>query len=469
MQKAITSILLFLLAGFATYPQGLFESSQSEGVGLETGSALSIGGFFRSLAYVSQTPDAEEAYFQSAYAQAGLLLEAKAGTWARSKADLRFRYGTEWQSDVSEMDLRELYVDLFAGPAGFRFGKMISPWGKGSMINPSDKITPLDPTVRSPQEDDMKLGFWGLQTHMNMGPLMKLTATWKPVFQSSVLLIDPVPMPDYVYFLDSDFPGLELKEGSYGLNFDLHAPVVDLSLYWFDGYMHWPGIAFHSFEVDGPDMEPRALNLYEKAYKIKSLGMDLSLPLGSWIMRVEGSWQQSAGSHSDHEYLPFPELSYTAEIERSGSHMTLLGGYYGKYILEYEKPGADPSLSAGEDQIEELMKSGIPLTMNLMDGIIRDRIDAFNRLYNYQLKEFYHSVFLTLKAHLWQDRLEISVPAMYNLTSEEWIFQPGISWIPYDGIRVSAGYSGLFGPQNSLYDLVGPVLNAGYLSFRLTF
>lgn len=469
MQKTISSILLLLTFGFTIRAQGLFESSQSENASLENGSSLSLGGFIRSVGYFGLTPESEDPYFQSAYAQAGLLLNAGAGSWARAKADVRFRYGTEWQQDVSEIDLREAYVDLSAGPAGFRFGKMISPWGKGSVFNPSDKISPLDPTVRSPEEDDMKLGFWGLQGHINMGPLVKLTATWKALYQSSVLVIDPVPMPEYVHFLDPDFPGAGLNEGSYGLNFDLHAPALDLSIYWFDGYMHWPGIAFDSFELDGQTMEPQALNLYEKAYKIKALGMDLSLPLGSWIVRAEGAWQQTSGSFEDHEYLPFPELSYTAEIEKSGVWLTMLGGYYGKYILEYEDPAADPSLSAGEDQFAELMKRGIPVNMDLMEGMLRDRIGSFNRLYNYQMEEFYHSVFLILKGNLWQDRLELNLPAIYNITSEEWIIQPGISWIPWDGIRVSAGYSGLFGPKNSLYDLVGPVLNAGYLSLKLTF
>jgi hypothetical protein len=469
MRITINSILLLLLFSFTIHAQGLFESSQTENASQENGSSLSLGGYMRSVGYIGQTPDTEDPYFQSAYAQAGLLLNAKAGSWAHAKADIRLRYGTEWQQDVSEIDLREAYVDLSAGPAGFRFGKMISPWGKGSVFNPSDKISPLNPTARSPEEDDMKLGFWGLQGHVNMGPLMKLTVTWKPFYQSSVLLIDPVPMPEYVHFLDPDFPGVELNEGSYGLNFDLHAPALDLSLYWFDGYSHWPGIAFDSFELDGQTMDPQALNLYEKAYKIKALGMDLSLPIGSWIVRAEGAWQQSSGSFADREYLPFPELSYTAEIERSGSWLTLLGGYYGKYILEYEDPAADPSLTAGEDQFAELMKSGIPVTMDLMDGIIRDRIGSFNRLYNYQMEEIYHSAFLILKGNLWQDRLEVNLPAIYNMTSDEWIIQPGISWLPWDGIRISAGYSGLFGPKNSLYDLVGPVLNAGYLSLKLTF
>ena len=55
------------------------------------------------------------------------------------------------------------------------------------------------------------------------------------------------------------------------------------------------------------------------------------------------------------------------------------------------------------------------------------------------------------------------------LTTEEWIFRPDISSTPADGIKISVGYSGMYGPGNSLYDMVGPVLNAGYLSIKLTF
>jgi len=455
----LTLLILFYIA--PAFSQGLFESGNPQ--------ALSIGGFIRSTGYIGKTPDGESPYFQSAYGQAGLLLSAKAGSWAFAKADVRFRYGTEWQQEVSEFDIREVYVDLFAGPASFRFGKLISPWGKGTVFNPSEKITPLDPTFRSPDEDDMKLGFWGMQGSINMGPLMKLTGTWKPVYQSSVLLIDPVPMPDYVTFLEPDFPGVELKEGSYGLNFDLHASALDLSLYWFEGYSHWPGIAFDTLELDMESMEPTALNIFEKAYKISSLGMDLSVPLESWILRAEGAWQQTVDSNASHEYLPFPELSYTAEIERSGSYFTWIAGYHGKYILEYVPPAGDPSLSGGEDQLTELMKSGIQVTLEQIDDMIRGQIGAFNRLYNYQLEEVYHTAFTVLKGKVWQDQLELTLPIIYNVTTEEWIIQPGIAWLPYDGIRISAGYAGLFGPENSLYDLVGPVLNAGYLSFKLSF
>ena len=36
-------------------------------------------------------------------------------------------------------------------------------------------------------------------------------------------------------------------------------------------------------------------------------------------------------------------------------------------------------------------------------------------------------------------------------------------------VNNTAGYAGLYGPENSLYDLVGPVLNAGYLSLKISF
>ena len=165
-------LLVFIWSTSPAFSQGLFESSTSDSQGSENLLPVSIGGFIRSVGYIGKTPTGESPYFQSAYGQVGLQLGVKAGSWAFAKADIRFRYGTEWQENVSEFDIREAYVDLYTGPLSFKFGKIITPWGKGTVFNPTEKITPLDPTVRSPDEDDMRLGFWGLQGSLNMGPLM---------------------------------------------------------------------------------------------------------------------------------------------------------------------------------------------------------------------------------------------------------------------------------------------------------
>ena len=157
-------------------------------------------------------------------------------------------------------------MNLQTGPVGFRLGKLISPWGKGTLFNPTNKLTPMDPTTRSPDVDDMYLGIWALQGRINLGSYLKLTGTWNPLYQPGKLLIDPIPMPDYVSLLEPDYPGVKLCEGSYGIHLDLRAPVMDAALYWFDGYHSWPGIAFDSFIIDSLTIEPVALNILENEF-----------------------------------------------------------------------------------------------------------------------------------------------------------------------------------------------------------
>jgi len=464
----IFSISLITLLSAASAGQGLFESSLSEGSANPDQEFLTIGGFIRSAAYIGETSEKKELYLQSAYAQASLQLKAKAGSKVSAFADIRFRYGSEWQKTVSEIDLREAYVYLQTGPVDFRLGKLIAPWGKGSVINPVNKLTPMDPTVRSPESDDMNLGIWALQGGVNLGSYLKLSATWNPLYQPGKLLIDPIPMPDYLNFLDPDYPDVSLDEGSYGIQLDLRAPAMDAALYWFDGYHNWPGIAFDSFVMDTLSMEPLALNIYEKAYRIMMAGLDFSIPLGSWIFTAEGAWFQAKEKHDGVEYLPFPELSYTAEIEKSSAWLTLIAGYYGKYIMDYVPSQAKPELSAEQEQFIPLMEGGM-LTTEMVDGAVKEQIAAFNRLYNYQLEEYYHSTFLVLRGDFFHNALEIELPVIYNITTEEWTSQPAITWMPADGIRVKAGFSGFWGAKNSLYDLVGPVLNAGFIAMTLTF
>jgi hypothetical protein len=221
--------------------------------------------------------------------------------------------------------------------------------------------------------------------------------------------------------------------------------------------------------MDTLTLEPVALNILEKAYRIRMAGVDFSIPVGSWIFTAEGAWFEATANHNSAEYLPFPELSYTAEIEKSGSWLTAIAGYYGKYIIDYSPALAEPNLSAEQEQFLPLIQGGVNITSELVDAMVQEQISAFNRLYNYQLEEFYHSTFLVLKGDFLHNSLELSVPLIYNITTEEWVAQPSISWMPADGLRVQAGFNGMWGGANSLFDLVGPVLNAAYLSMTLTF
>ena len=119
MRKAAGLIYVICLSTWISSPatsQGLFESSQSGNHETLVSSKLSLGGFIRSVAYVANSPESDNIYLQSAYGQVGLLLDAKAGNWASAKADIRFRYGTEFQQALSQAEIREAYIDIWKGP-----------------------------------------------------------------------------------------------------------------------------------------------------------------------------------------------------------------------------------------------------------------------------------------------------------------------------------------------------------------
>lgn len=449
--------------------QSLFESSRSETQELLVSSNLHLGGFIRFGTWLSTDPLTDDPGLQSAYAQTGLLLDAKAGNRASAKADLRFRFGREFGSAVVLTDLREAYIQYRPGPFTITGGKFIKPWGKGTVYQPVEVVTPRDPTVRSPEEDDMNLGYWGMHAGLNIGRHMRINALWKPLYQGSTLLIGPVPMPEYVEFTEPAMPGTALKEGSYGLNIDLFSGPADVSLYWFEGYHVWPGIRLVSFLLDSVSMDPLSLRLQEKAYRIRMAGIDFAIPMGSWIIRGEGAWKQPVLSRSEGEYIPFPEWTYVAEAEWSRGLWTLVAGYHGKAVLDFTPPVADPGLSAALDPPEGMTGDLTLVPPSLIGDQIRQRIGSFNRLYNYQLEEYYHSLYLVTSATLLHDQLELSVPVIHHLVTEEWIVQPSVTYRPADGLEISAGYSGLFGPGGSLNDLAGPTLNAFFIAMTLTY
>jgi hypothetical protein len=55
------------------------------------------------------------------------------------------------------------------------------------------------------------------------------------------------------------------------------------------------------------------------------------------------------------------------------------------------------------------------------------------------------------------------------MSTEEWMIRPEITYNPGSGISLSLGYQGMWAPEGELYDLVGPALNAGWFTVRLSF
>ena len=135
--------------------QSLFEDATSGGS--EKAGALDLGGYLRSTLYVGRAQNPEDGQIKSGYGEFSLKLKADKKGFGTAFADLRVREGQEFDSRVSEVNLREAYVDVYSGRFDFRVGHQVVVWGRADGMNPTDNITPKDMLARSPDEDDRRL------------------------------------------------------------------------------------------------------------------------------------------------------------------------------------------------------------------------------------------------------------------------------------------------------------------------
>jgi hypothetical protein len=199
-----------------------------------------LGGFIRS-GFYSWIDEADgDPYIPNAFSDLGLKLEAGNGKKYRAFADFRFRYGTEFQKPVSKFDIREAWVGVNGKKWKLSTGQKIIKWGRCDFTNPTSNLSPLNMISRSPDREDMDMG--NLLASIDYFPLEKVNfeAVIIPYYRSSVLIIDPIQLPEYVVInqLPSLVTGKEML--SYGLKADFHFKLFDWSLSWFEGYNPMP-------------------------------------------------------------------------------------------------------------------------------------------------------------------------------------------------------------------------------------
>jgi len=249
-------------------------------------------GFIRGGVYTGiDHGDNDKPYVSSVYSDFGLKLGMGNGTNYKAFADLRFRYGSEFQEPVNSFDIREGYVKVYGKRWDLTAGQQIVKWGRADFTNPTSKLNPQNYVSRSPDREDMDLG--NLLSAVNWYPseFISLGAVVVPLYRPSVLLIDPIPLPENVTLNQVTSLVTEKNMLSYGINVDFHIRGIDWSFSWFDGYDPMPGIALASLDLDttGPIPVP-VTGLTTKPYKIHMVGLDFELAAGDLGLRGEAAW-----------------------------------------------------------------------------------------------------------------------------------------------------------------------------------
>ncbi|TFG42946.1 MAG: hypothetical protein E4H43_02410, partial [Bacteroidia bacterium] len=273
-------------------------------------------------------------------------------------------------------------------------------------------------TSRSPDREDMNMGNLLASADYYPWEKVNLEAVIVPYYRSSVLIIDPIPLPDYVVI--NQLPSLvtEKEMLSYGLKADFHLKLFDWSLSWFKGYDPLPGIALTEFNLDMAQQIPVPyIELSVMPYKTMVLGVDFETAAGPLGIRGEAAWSSPELSYKTNEYVPYPEIKWALGTDWSAGIWRFTGEYSGKYIAEYTPSSVEPLIGTDLDFSQLAALLAIP-GFNIED-YVKLQVGAFNRLYNNQLNQFYHSGGMRVEADFLYGMLLPSVMSLYNFTSRD--------------------------------------------------
>jgi hypothetical protein len=427
-----------------------------------------FSGFVRAGLYSWIDKADDKPYIPSAFSDAGLKLETGNGQNFRAFADLRFRYGSEFLKPVSRFDIREAWVDVNGKKWNLSAGQKIIKWGRCDFTNPTSKLSSLNMVSRSPDREDMDMS--NLLASVNFYPLEKvnLEAVIVPYFRSSVLIIEPIPLPDYVVIKQLPSVLTDKEMLSYGLKADFHLKMFDWSLSWFEGYDPMPGVALTEFNLDLTQPVPVPYTeLTVKPYKSRVIGFDFETTASTIGIRGEAAWSDPELSYKTNEFVPMPEIKWAAGADWSEGIWRFTGEYNGKYITEFSPTTVNPVIGTEPDYSQLAAMLATPGFD--IEAHVKQQVGAFNRLYNNQLKELYHAASLKVEAELIYGKIMPSVLTMYNFTSRDLLIIPEIKIKPADGLAIKIGAEIYSGRKGSLFDIINDFMNGAYVSLRVDF
>jgi hypothetical protein len=435
---------------------------------LDNNKHFSINGFVRGGAYYDLNRESDKPYFSSGFADLGLKIESELPSVYKAYADVRFRFGSEFNKPVSTTNIREAFVEYEGKRWNISAGQKIVKWGRADFTNPTSKYNPQNLISRSPDREDMDMG--NLLATINWFPAEKFSmqAVAVPYYRSSVLIIDPVKLPENTTIEQINGLITDKQMMSYGLRADVHLKGIDMGISWFEGYDPMPGIALSSFYLDFSGPSPMATTkLSVKPYLTRVAGFDFESSLGSFGIRGEAALASPSLSYITNEYIPMKELKWVAGLDWSKENWRITGEYTGKFIPDFIESAMDPILGTEPDYTK---LAGYLSTPGFdVNEYVRQQVGAFNRLYNYQLKKFYHSAGVRVEAELLYGKLLPSLFSLYNFTSKDITIVPEIKYKPADGLTIVAGAEIFSGKKGSLYDIVDDFMNTIYVALKVDF
>jgi hypothetical protein len=442
---------------------GLFEQSLADGGaddanGGAPAPSYDLSGYVRGDLFVGKVPGFSQGIVKAGYGELALKFRAKKEAYGDAFAEARFRYGLEGEERRLLVDLREAYVSAYAGPFDLRIGQQIVIWGRADAFNPTNNVTPFDLRVRSPVEDDRRIGNVGARAFLNLSPV-RLEGVWMPLYVPSEL--PPVVVPEFVTFADPKYPPPELESSLKAGRIHLELPSFEASVSYLSGFAPLPGFSLVGFTA-GSGAEVRVART---AYNHQVVGADFSTAIGDLLaIRAEAAYRYPM-HYETRVYAPRPDLHYVLGLDRTFGDVSVIVQYAGRYTFDWERrqSALDPSrLTQLRPPLGAFIEQAVTEQLN-------DALAARNQLLFSQLEELQHLASARLEWLALHDTLSVSALAVLNFTTEEWLLYPKLGYQLTDGMSATLGGEIYGGPSGTLFGLISEQMSAAYTELRVSF
>jgi hypothetical protein len=441
--------VLFLAAGLMLFSAPLRGQGSEPSKGKEM-NTIDWNGYVRSSFY-----GGGKAYaFTTCFAEAGFKMKYLKKN-AFLLADLRFRSGYHFDEEFSELEARELFAGIEGKKADLYIGNQIIEWGRADGFNPTDNLTPVNYFFLSSDPEDQKMaGFLG-RLKFRISPSAGLEAIVVPVFRPSVYRYDLFGMGNGITFDDPVYPRKTFNNGSYAVRLNVETGAADFSVSWFRGFDPFHGFGIRSVSLTTGDP---LITYAPMSYRKNTFGFDYAIPLGNWMIRGEGCYNgvRKAGSK---EFIPFSNVQLVTGVERNIAGFRTIIQYVGQLVpgfRELEVPALpDPTDPAA------MMRYG--------NDLVWFRTASFNRRIFRQKEKSDHGMTFTVSRTFAYEAWKADLAAFYGFTSDEYYLRLCFGWNVSDALTVKAGAFVMDGPDRSVFDYAGRIMNGICLECKVNF
>ncbi len=450
---------------------------------LGAGFSYEIGGHIRGDVWAGKMPDLARPEIKAGFGELALKLTVHKGDWGDAVGEVRVWSGYEDGRLDTKLKLREAYVNAYIGPLSIRFGQQIIVWGRAIGLNPTNNLTPIDLTVRSPEQDDRRLGNLALLMTFNMS-VIRLEGAWVPLYQPT--RIPSNVAPDWLVFDEPTYPDADLGNGTAAARFHLLFPSVEMSASYLHGYGLFPGLSLSDFNIS--QRGPRHVTLSRTAWEQHVAGFDFAASVKNYFaVRGEIAYRYPV-DYKNKIYAPNPDLYYVIGLDRKFRDVHLAVQYVGRYVFDWSEIPGEPDEGlmdelpiAGVDVAGDTMYTNDPtedcypdncnpdLRALVIQNDITPTLALRNRLIHFQSEPVQHGVAARVMWTTLRDRLTLTAFGLLNVSTLEWLLYPQLSYKITDAMTVSVGGEIYQGPDNSLFAMVEDGLTAGYTELKISF